>query len=120
MRALRCSKPMWCALRTGTLAKHFVSIIGSTVSMIGCQRWRLSWFGGSPCWPGRRHRCPCSQGSKPYGVDHLIYRVAALMCSRKSRAVGLRVRFRRVAMATVNCCVPRATGSALSDQRLAF
>ena len=58
--------------------------------------------------------------TKPYGVDHLIYRVATLMCSRKSRAVGLRVRFRRVATATVNCCVPRATGSALSDQRLAF
>ena len=42
------------------------------------------------------------------------------MCSRKSRAVGLRVRFRRVATATVNCCVPSATGSGLSDQRVAF
>ena len=58
--------------------------------------------------------------TKPHGADHLIYRVATLMCSRKSRAVGLRVRFRRVATATVNCCVPRSTGSALSDQRLAF
>ena len=57
---------------------------------------------------------------KPFGVDHQIYRVATLMYSRKSRAVGLRVRFRRVATATVNCCVPRATGSALSDHRLAF
>ena len=56
--------------------------------------------------------------TKPHGADHLIYRVATLMCSRKSRAVGLRVRLRRVATATVNCCVPRATGSAF--QRLAF
>ena len=63
---------------------------------------------------------PAKPATKPYGVDHLIYRVATLMCSRKSRAVGLRVRFRRVATATVNCCVPRATGSALSDHRLAF
>src|SRR5262245_35689814 len=57
---------------------------------------------------------------KHCGVDYQIYRVATLMYSRKSRAVGFRVRFRRVATATVNCCVPRATGSALSDQRLAF
>ena len=50
-----------------------VSMVGPTVSMIGCQRWRQSWFGGrSPCWSGRRHGGHCSQGTKPYGVDHSI------------------------------------------------
>jgi hypothetical protein len=100
------------------------SIVGPTVSVIGCQRGRQSWFGArSPCWSGRRQPAALpaeADTKKPSGVDDQIYRAATLMYSRKSRAVGLRVRFRRVATATVNCCVPRATGSALSDHRLAF
>jgi hypothetical protein len=100
------------------------SIVGPTVSVIGCQRGRQSWVRRPvTVVVGTTTPAALAAGAdtkKLYGVDHQIYRVATLMYSRKSRAVGLRVRFRRVATATVNCCVPRATGSALSDHRLAF
>jgi hypothetical protein len=106
------------AEKLSTLTTH-LTIVGSTVRVIGCHRWRQSWLGGravetttpAPLQPSARQEAL---------VDYQIYCVAALMCSRNSRAVGLRVRFFRVATATVSCCVPRATGRALSDQRLAF
>jgi hypothetical protein len=100
-----------------------VSIVGPTVSVIlpalaaELVRRPVTVLVGTTTLAALPAKAPTT---KPYGVDRLIYRVATLMCSRKSRAVGLKVRFRRVATATVNCCVPRATGSALSDQRLAF
>src|SRR5262245_27948437 len=52
-----------------------VSIVWPTVSAIGCQPWRQSWFGGrSSCWSGRRHRRRLQPRRSPRSVVELMTR----------------------------------------------